>query len=151
MRHAIITISLLCVFTLTSHAAVYTWKDDNGRTVYSQTPKPGAEKKSLKPVPKISGEVSESESDKKGNDAYLKEIEQSNAARDKAREESRKAAMEKAEKKKACSTVRSNLETLNQGGDRRFRQPDGSYTYYSQEKRAEEREKLQSYIRENCN
>lgn len=150
MRQLIFLIALLFLNT-SSYAAVYTWTDDNGRTVYSQTAKPGAIRTDIKPLPPISGKTPEQQEKPKTNTEHLKALEESNAARDKAREEARKAELEKAEKTKACATVRSNLETLGQGGDRRFKQPDGTYTYYSQQKRAEEREKLQSYIRENCN
>jgi hypothetical protein len=150
MRQLIFLITLLFLMT-TSYAAVYTWTDENGRPVYSQTSKPGAVRTDIKPLPPISGENPEQQKETKTNAEHLKAIEESNAARDKAREEARKAELDKADKKKACATVQSNLETLNQGGDRRFKQADGTYTYYSQQKRAEEREKLQSYIRENCN
>lgn len=140
-----------CLFitVLSAHAAVYTWKDEKGQTVFSQTPQRGATKVDVRPTPPGSDESNESKS--KTTDDFLKEIEASNAAREQARAEAAKAAQEKAAQKQACADARRSMELLNQGGTTRYKQPDGSYSTYSQQKKAEEREKMQNFIREQCN
>lgn len=148
MRHIYLATAILFGCVSLSYAAVYTWTDENGRTVYSQFPKPGAERKELKPLRNISGE--EEKQDAKSTEEYLKAIEASNAARDQERAQAKRNAQQKAQQARDCADARHSLELLQRGGTTRYQQEDGSYSHYSEQKKAEEREKLQQYIQEKC-
>jgi len=111
-RVRIAAVLLLGLLPLTCAAQVYQYKDAQGRTVFSDTPPPGANatKKSLN-VPQPSGDATRSTQDK------LQEFQK---RREDRLEAESKAAKEQAEKDKAAenSTRARNRLTALQSGQR---------------------------------
>jgi len=149
MKRMLGTVILLLIVG-SAYAEIYTWKDENGRTVYSQTQRRGAQAVELKPQPQIS---SESETDKtktKTTQQYLETLEQSNDALEQARADAEQKKQREAELKQRCQDARKSIELLQRGGTTRFQKEDGSWTHYTPEQRADQRKGIQKLIDENC-
>lgn len=109
-RVRVAAVLLLGLLPLTCAAQVYQYKDAQGRTVFSDTPPPGANatKKNLN-VPQPSGDAARSTQDK------LQEFQK---RREDRLEAESKAAKEQAEKDKAaenCTRARNRLTALQSG------------------------------------
>jgi hypothetical protein len=116
-----------------AHADVYRWVDENGVTVYSQTPPPEGGADKIKP--NVSTPSRSAAGTQKQLDAMRKDLDEYLKDKSEAKQERRE--QEKREKIAAanCVTARANLENLEAAAGRLIRLPDGSYTRLTEEER----------------
>jgi hypothetical protein len=116
-----------------AQAAMYKWTDENGQTVYSQTPPPSGEavriRKNAAPDPGQSARARE-ELRKELERSYDKTVEQEQARSKKADEQ-----RERATRAKHCESALKNLAIIENLGRRRLRTPDGEYKILSEDDR----------------
>ncbi|MGA7979397.1 MAG: DUF4124 domain-containing protein [Chromatiaceae bacterium] len=146
------TASLIVLFAASTcmplHADMYRWVDENGRTVYSQSPPPDGQAVKLKAAPPPPpAEVS----------AAQKRLQRQIETSFDDREERKRAAEEQAKKDEAakrlaenCAAARKNLETLQNLGPRMIRTSDGEYRRLSEEEVAAEIRKTEEQIAKHC-
>ncbi len=131
-----------------AHTAMYRWVDENGVTVYSQTPPPSSN------AVKVKKERAPSDEDAAAASKRLEQQREQAFDEEEARKES-KAEQEtkaRAESKRAanCEAARANLENFKNLGRRMVRTPDGSVLRLSEEQVEMEIEKTQMQIEEYC-
>lgn len=131
-------------------AEVYRWVDENGVTIYSQTPPPGqveAETVATPPPPPPT----------ESNETWDNLNQQWQGMQD--REDTRKDQKEQTAKDQKrleartrnCKAARYNLERLVEGRFRmRVKEPDGGYRVLPAEERQAKIEKAEEVIRESC-
>jgi len=136
-----------CLLAGPALADTYRWTDDQGQIIYSQLPPPDD-----RPYTRIG--TPPPPADAAGDKARLEALRQGLADRREDRELSRQkqqdTAQDQAIRDKNCITARANLRTLQSGGNRLVRLPDGSYTRFTPEERQRRVEEAQRYIKENC-
>lgn len=128
-------------------AATYRWTDDQGQTVYSQIPPDDG-----RPYRKVGAPPPPP--DPEGARRDLENLRQGLADRreDKQRsqEEQQQAAEQRTETEKNCETARQNVSTLESGGRRLIRMPDGSVKRLTPEEREAKLEEARRYLQNNC-
>ena len=136
----------LCVAG-TAHATAYRWVDEDGRTVYSQTPPPDRE----------SQRISTSGHRAPSNEEAWKEVERIEEQLDTSREQRRQAAEEAqkqrdeaALRRRNCENARLNLERYEGDPGRLIRDPDGSYVRLTPDQRQARIEETRQQIEEYC-
>jgi len=146
IRFLIPTIIALLICTSLA-AKSYRWVDENGVTVYSQSPPPSGAATEIKapPPPAISPEDAQRKLDaQKQKLADLRED----------RELKQKEAGEKEAKikkqKSNCAAAQQNLAGLIARPHARQRGADGQYRYVTEEARQKKIETAQKYIQKNC-
>jgi len=141
---------LAAIAALSAGAATgqpYRWVDENGVTVYSQTPPPGvAERVDIAPGPGA-GETEaarqrlrrqiEQDFDQRGDAAKVAEAEDKMAA----------AAKQRAD---ACAAARQNLDTLENLGARMLRMPDGTVRRPGEQERLRMMDEARGQIGDAC-
>ena len=136
----------LCVAG-TAQAAAYRWVDENGRTVYSQTP----------PADRESERITTTGHRAPSNEEAWKEVERIQEQVDSSLEKRRQA--EEAERTKReetalmrrnCENARLNLERYQGDPGRLIRDPDGSYVRLTPDQRQARIEETRKQIEEYC-
>lgn len=149
--HARLLAMLACFTLLWSVAAlgeVYRYVDENGVTVYSQTPPPSGEAASMTPDPGPSATETaaalerlrrqlETDFDRR----YTREKRAEHAAEEAARAEQRAAA---------CAAARTNLRTLTNLGAAYLELPDGTLVGPTREQRQRLIEQTRGQVRDLC-
>jgi hypothetical protein len=153
----------LALFTAASRpvqAEIYRYVDDDGVTVYSQSPPPvalgsGAESGSASGAA-ITITLDPGPSSAEAAAAHERLRQQMERDLDR-RETQRRSAEETAERKahansraNACAAARGNLQTLQTLGTKRLKLPDGSSIRPSAEQRAQRMDEARQQIRELC-
>lgn len=144
-------VAVLACFILTvpAEAAIYKWTDENGRTVYSETPPPkGAAGTRLKeaPPPPVDPNAA-MENLRNRAEAFGKRQEE----RGKGESEAQQSAERKKEIQEKCEQVRKNLETLTAHNQIREKTGDGEYTVLDEEQRQAKIKQNQEFIQKECN
>jgi hypothetical protein len=149
LSRAILPIALSISGITALEAGAYRWVDENGVTIYSQTPPPGqVETETIAPPPPPPADPNETwenlnrqwQEMQDREDARMDRKEQ--ATKDQERQEARATN---------CEAARHNLKGLAEGRFRiRIKEPDGGYRVLPAEERQAKIEKAQEMIRENC-
>lgn len=127
---------------------MYRWVDQNGATVYSQSPPPSGEATAIpqQPAPR----PADVEAARKRLQQQLeKEFDAQQAASDRA---AKHAAEQEARKRddETCAAARRNLETITRLGSRRVVTPEGDEVYLSDERRRELTDEARDQIEKYC-
>lgn len=130
-----------------AQATMYRWVDENGITVYSQTPPEGD---SVRIEKQAGPSAAEQEAARTRLEDQIKaSSEAAEAAQTTAREEAAKAEQEK-RRGTNCEIARRNLQTLQDLGPRMLRTPEGEYIRPSEQDVAERTAKANAQIEEFC-
>lgn len=138
----------LCLLFLVSTAAnattVYKW-DENGRTIYSQTPPPpGIKFVIVEKKIKTSTSVATADSASDGST-----FEERQAERDQKKKEQEQLAESNKIKKENCAIARNNLDSLSSRGQVTIKEND-IYRKLSEEERQQRIQETKSQIDEFC-
>lgn len=128
---------------------MYRWVDENGVTVYSQTPPPSGDAVKLKKQHAPSTEAANA-----ARERLRKQREQAfdaDQARKEAEAEQAKQAADDAQRAKNCSGARANLEMFRNLGRRMIRTPDGKIQRLSEEEVKMQIDKARGQIEAHCN
>lgn len=132
--------------------AMYRWVDENGVTVYSQSPPPSGDavklKKQRAPGADDAAPTREQLQDRRRQ--ALDEPEARNEA-EAGRTQQAKRAEDELQRAANCAAARANLETLQNLGRRMIRTPDGRVLRLSEDQVRTQIEKSQMQIEELCN
>ena len=155
--------ALLALLTaLPAAAQIYSWKDNDGRTVYSDVPPPSGEVKVLRPgrvVPPVApangdatpaaGTAADAAKPKSAAERDL-EFRQRRAAEAESQAKADKEAAAAAERDRFCAQARNQLNALQSGV--RIARPNaaGEREFLDDAARAEETSRLQQQIGQNC-
>jgi len=141
-------------------AQIYTWKDQDGRTHYSDTPPKTGEVKIVSPARRTPPQTEPSRAEAEKDAAqpatapsladreaqFRKRRAEEAEAKAKAEAEAKRAQ----ERERACSQARAQLAALKSGQRvARFKE-DGSREILDDAQRAQETEKVQAYIEQQC-
>jgi len=147
-RNSIIILSLmLLIWLLPAMAKTYRWVDDNGVTVYSQTPPPTGNATIIKPPPSPAAPP----------DEIMKNLKQRQAAIDATKKKNETGTKETAEARNAeikqqnCATSRKNLAEITRHPRVRMKMDDGSYKQLNDQERQAEIDKYNKDIEKFCN
>ncbi len=138
---------LLGLFLLPAEAAMFKWKDEHGVTQFGQYPPAGVEAERLRAPPRPEGDP------EAARQRLDERLQQEREQKDRAREEAQKSARDKeqeARRSRACEAARKDLKTLQRGGNRRVRLPDGTVTYLTAEQRQQRIDKAREQIEATC-
>lgn len=151
-----VSLLILALFALGSHAEVYKWVDSEGITHYSQQPPEAGEAQQI-PVPRPAAasapqdgdSPSAAASEEPSASTEPREAELSEEIRAKRAEEDRKQAEADQQLAAACAKMRENLNTLR--GHARVRiQENGSTRVMTPEEQAKQIVDLEKQIQDNC-
>jgi hypothetical protein len=146
MRFGSIIALFLALTAMPVGAAMYKWKDANGNVQYGEFPPAGATAEQITPsgAHKSAPQASQSPQER------LKALEEQQQKQ--GEEEAKQAAesQQAEQKKKNCEIARKNLATLQAGGNRRIRLPDGTVTHLTDEDRQSRIAEAQEQIKSNC-
>ena len=127
----------------------YRWVDENGGTVFSQTPPPPGVEATVvgkPPPPAESPEVAQQRLQEQ-----LQKLEDAREDRALAKDESAKATADKQRRKEGCNAARNNIELYDgTPPNRLIDDGSGNYRRVSQEERAAKIELARKYLDENC-
>lgn len=143
---------LFCFFLLfanLTHAAIYHWYDHEGHPHYGQRPPSDKSIQVQKIHIKSTVRVNDNTTEKTVQDS-ADELAKSNATRQAELESARQKALEAHRMQERCDISRENLDRLDYGGNRLFRDADGSYSRLNPEEKNERRKQLEAFINENC-
>ena len=153
MAYPRMLIMLLATLALTAEvsAQAYTWTDENGVKVFSQTPPPDAQgvtKVDLPPPPQVSPDEASQRLDEQ-----RQQLEDWREDREIARERREREAAERATRERNCAAARQNLEYFTNftSTRRRFQTADGQWVRMTPEERDRRMAESQAYIDQNCN
>ncbi len=142
---SLIFLALCCVGT-TAGAAIYKWTDDNGNIQFSQYPPAGVEAEYIQPPPDIEPAGDRDEA----LYSTLEQLEQSSTRREQQSAEETQKRQLASERQQACEQARQNLATLQLGGHRRIRMPDGTASYLDADQKQRYIDISKQNIRDNC-
>lgn len=147
-RNSIIILSIMLLISLSPAAAkTYRWVDENGVTIYSQTPPPSGKITIIKPPLPPAAPPEEIMKDLKRRQAALDEAK-------KKKEESGEKEADEAKnaeiKKQNCKISRKNLADIERYPRVRMKMDDGSYKQLTDEERQAEIDKYTKDIEEYC-
>ena len=141
---------VLCIFWIAGvEAEVYRWVDENGVTIYSQTPPPGqVEADTITTPPPPSADSNETW---ENLNRQWQEMQDREDARKDQEEQAAKDQASQEARRRNCEAARHNLDGLAEGRFRmRIKEPDGGYRVLPAEERQAKIEKAQEMIRKNC-
>lgn len=134
-----------------AEARMYRWVDEDGTTVYSQSPPPSGEAAEIKlntapPSPLQPSPASQTATDT-APDGASPESAQNPAAEGPSKEEIAESNRIKAEN---CAAARSNLDLYTNLGNKLVKTPDGLYKRLTEEERQQKMEESKALIGEFC-
>lgn len=130
----------------TGAAQIYTWKDKEGQTHYSDTPPSTGEVKTLRGAPPVQ-HLPVTDEDADENDAAAVEADgTAEAAARLSREE-----QQEADRSRFCSQAQNQLNALKSGQRIARMNAAGEREFLSDAERAEETARLERQISEHCN
>jgi Skp family chaperone for outer membrane proteins len=141
---------LLYVLTaaMPGYAATYKWTDENGETVYSNTPPPDGAR-NVEKVKNPPPRSSKSASEKTKEDAAA--FNERREDRKTAEQDQKKMQQAEAERKKQCEQMRQDVETLTtKPVVRRASEDGGEPVVLTGEEREAEVKELRESIKKNC-
>ena len=149
------TASILLLISLVSLSAfalagMYRWVDDNGETVYSQTPPPDGRPATSMKAPPPPAETPEQAQERL--DQQLQKIADAEEDQELADKETQKEQQTSEDRKHNCEAARNNLEVLeNRPARTKYRKADGSVVRLNYEERLEQLEKAKAQMEKYCN
>ncbi len=129
-------------------AETYRWVDENGGTVYSQTPPPGgipADRIKAPPPPARSANEAWKGLDKQWQEMQDREDAEKEQNVQREADEKRQSEIDS-----NCLAAKHNLQILESNNRKLIRTPDGVYHRVLPEERQEEIEKARKIIEESC-
>jgi len=147
-RHAVIAAAAIMALAGPAPAETYKFVDDNGVTVYSQTPPPGAGAESVHIAPGPGGGETEAARERLGRQIEADFDQRTDDA--KAAEEQARSAHTAADRADACAAARQNLQTLENLGARMLRMPDGKVRRPGEQERLNMMEETRGQIADLC-
>jgi len=146
---AILLIALIISWVTSLEARVYRWVDENGVTIYSQTPPPGqVEAETIAPPPPPPTDANETWENL--NQQWQEMQDREDARKDQKEETTNKEETREA-RAKNCEAAQHNLKRLVEGRFRmRIKEPDGGYRRLPAEERQAKIEKARQVIQDNC-
>lgn len=135
-------------FAASSQAAIYQWTNEQGNIAYGQTP---PRDKTIKrqevstKTPKVDAVKQAKSIEESAN-----EIAKSNAARKAATDKATQNAQDKRIAEEDCSRASKTLAALDLGGNRLYEDSEGKRTRLSEEDKNLQRQKLNTFINNNC-
>ena len=145
------SIPVLAMLTLISSAPLgaktYRWVDENGVTVYSQSPPKSGQATEIKPPPPPA--VS-SETARRRLDQQRQTLEDLREDRDLKKEEAKKGQEERAIQENNCAAARNNLQRLIESVRSRWKTADGNYERLPEEERQKRIKTAEDQIKEYC-
>ncbi len=143
----VISTIILSIWLLPAAARTYRWVDENGTTIYSQSPPPNGKATIIKPPPPSPSQPGETMKKLK---ARLDAIDETNKKKNEAKDKEDIAAKNAAIKRQNCENAKKNLTTLEQHARVRLKGEDGSYKMLSEEERTAQIDKAKEAIKNNC-
>ncbi|MCG8427948.1 MAG: DUF4124 domain-containing protein [Chromatiales bacterium] len=140
-------IAALFVTTL-GHAKMYRWVDENGTTVYSQSPPPdgkAATEIKARKYPKPAPAPEKTEDDKEEDNSADAETD-----KEKKKELARRKAESDEIKAENCKAARNNLQIYKDIGTRVLKTPDGLYQRLTDEEREKRIKEEKKRVKEFC-
>lgn len=147
LSHTLLALAAVSV-CLPAGAGMYRWVDEDGVTVYSQTPPPTAPALRMQKQPGPSPQEQEA-----ARERLRTGLEQSMDAREerkRAEQEQAKLAEERAVQEQNCAAARKNFETMQNLGTRMVRMPDGNVVRLSEQQVEDQKGKAQRQIEKYC-
>ena len=138
-------ILLLLIWLEPTLARTYRWVDENGVTIYSQSPPPSGKATIIKAPPPAPA-TAPGETMKKLK-ARLDAIEEAKKKKNEPKDKENKEADRKEVKKENCQSATENLKTLEQHARIRMKMDDGSYRMLPEEERQAQIEKAKNAMR----
>lgn len=129
-----------------AEARMYRWVDEDGTTVYSQSPPPSGEAAEIKINTAPPSPASQTATDT-APDSASPESAQNPAAEGPSKEEIAESNRIKAEN---CAAARSNLDLYTNLGNKLLKTPDGLYKRLTEEERQQKMEESKALIGEFC-
>lgn len=146
MLRILLAVGIL-VLNGTTMAAMYKWVDEQGVTHYSQhPPKDNAAQRMTPPPPPAEDPAAAQQRLQEQVDAF----DQRRGAAQEEAAAAEKAAAEQERRQQRCEAARRNLQSLQLGGGRRIRTPDGEYVRPTDAYREEQMAQARKIIQENC-
>ena len=127
-------------------AEIYRWVDENGVTIYSQTPPPDSEAKRIKTSPAPTG----AENSQRQLEEEMQKLEDYREDKALAEEKRQKEERERQLNEENCRKARSNLDNLTALSRRLLKMPDGSYQRLTEEQRQQKMEEARKMIEKYC-
>jgi len=129
-------------------AELYRYVDQDGVTVYSQSPPPTGDADTIRPAPGPGTADTDAARQRlrTGLEQYMDRREQ----RQREREAARQAEREAEQRAAGCAAARKNLDTMQRLGPHRLRMPDGSLIRPDAQERARMVGELQEQIQAQC-
>ncbi len=146
---AILPIALSISWITGLEAEAYRWVDENGVTIYSQTPPPGqTEAETIKPPPPPAMDSNETWNNL---NRQWQEMQDREDARKDQKEETTDEKETQEARARNCQAAQRNLKRLVEGRFRmRIKEPDGGYRVLPAEERQAKIEKARQVIEDNC-
>ncbi len=149
MKHNL-TIALTIIFlvgVMPVMAKSYRWVDENGVTIYSQSPPPSGEATVIKPPPPPASPPGETLKQLKARQAA---IDESRNKKDEIKKKEDTEAKNAEIKKKNCEISKKNLADIELHPRVRMKMEDGSYKQLTDEERTAQIEKAKKGIKDFC-
>ncbi len=151
MKNAITLAVLMAAAPVLQAGQMYKWEDENGRTVYSQTPPATAESQIVKPPPPPATDPAQA---RKELDASIQRLDEADKVRienEKARGAAQKKNDNQAQVRASCKASREQIEELERGPPQKILiGPDGKAKRLSYEELQAEITEAKAYIEKNC-
>lgn len=152
MRQTLISVLLCALITgsaITSWAATYKWTDENGQTIYSQTPPPkgtqGVER--IKGPPRSSADSKTSSQKTKEDAAAFSERQDEKKTAD---QDQKKMQQAEAERRKLCEQMRQDVDTLTNKPVVRRANENGEPVVLTAEERETEVKEMRERLKKEC-
>ncbi len=145
------SISILITLLLSSglQAEAYKWVDENGVTVYSQTPPPSnVETQRMKPPPQP--KETGGQGSRENLEQQYQAMQEREDERKKQAEESKKAEDLQEQRDQNCQAAQHNLKILEGPPRSLVQTPDGEYHRVTQEEREKQKSEAQKMVDQYC-
>lgn len=148
-KRSLITITILLLIWIDpTLARTYRWVDENGVTIYSQSPPPSGKATIIKtPPPSSSSKPGETLEKLR---ARLNEVNESNKKKSEAKAKEKKAAEDTETNQRICESAKKHLAYLEQSGRIKKKMEDGNYKILAEEEKTAEMDKTREAISEYC-
>ena len=137
------------LFTSLAHTTIYYWVDHQGNTHYGQRLPQDKSLSATKVFIKSSG-VFDAEKTLTPIQDSANAIAASNAERKAANDEILQQANNIRRLQHQCEATKKNLEELEYGGNRLYKDANGNYSRLSSEEKTQQRQKLEEFLQDNC-
>lgn len=142
---------LLLATTLGVQAKVYRWTDENGQTVYSQSPPPDGKAEEIKPPPPPSRPASIPGQGDADSSPPAGETEKGGEAKGPATADTQPEVVEDPEiKARNCQAARHNLRVYEGLGSRLVKREDGSIYRPNEEERQQKIDESRAQVEKYC-